>query len=198
MILVIGDSHSRMFDGYFKTCSVDGATVRGLLNPKSKTNALIIFKETINLYKPRVLIVMLGEVDINFLIPYRVEIEKKDYGKELSEFILRYVTFIEYLETLEFIDKIIICAVQLPTHESFVPERKQIKMGIGERTQLTIKFNNVLKNKCTKKKVHIIDINREIMGVDGLVKDSYIIPGDHHLKDTVDIWIKHLKNIINF
>ena len=77
MILVLGDSHSNVFNLSKKDFLVEfigGATAQGSVNPNSKTNSLNIFTEklkTLDLSKISNVIIMLGEVDCGFVIWYR-------------------------------------------------------------------------------------------------------------------------------
>ena len=82
-ILVIGDSHVDIFKHkdlrrqfnklFFNVCSVGGATVSGLVNPNSTTQALPRFRKAIKSSKAKTTIVNLGEVDTGFVIWYRAQ-----------------------------------------------------------------------------------------------------------------------------
>src|SRR4051794_28247820 len=83
-ILVLGDSHAVVFRSKyikaflpsykFHVYSVPGATVSGLDNPNSKTNASNIFNEAIqNNSQINNVIFLLGEVDTGFVIWYRAQ-----------------------------------------------------------------------------------------------------------------------------
>ncbi len=82
-LIFLGDSHlyhfnyigrNRLLPPYFFECRiVGGATLQGLANPYSKTNAIQVFTQyLVQNQKPhKALIFQLGEVDCGFLIWYR-------------------------------------------------------------------------------------------------------------------------------
>ena len=181
--LILGDSHCLPFRPYFSVCSVGGATIRGLINPKSKTNARVEFLKAVDFYKPKRIIIMLGEVDLNFLIPYRVETMGKNIDDEINDLKERYVSFINDISNES--TEIVLAEVCLPSSNLITPERAEIKMTIEERTNLVKSFNEFLRSLS----LPIISINDDIMGEDGLLNPKYIIPGDHHLKNILPFWL---------
>lgn len=93
-ILVIGDSHAKVFTEksltqhfsgiFFNTLIVGGATVSGLENPNSKTQALPLFLRHLSGSHAKKVIVMLGEVDTGFVLWYKAEKHQTDadsYGQ---------------------------------------------------------------------------------------------------------------------
>src|SRR5687767_9103177 len=82
-ILVLGDSHASVFKHWrfrfhlprsrFQLCIVGGATVSGLDNPNSKTQAAAHFENALLSSNPTRIITLLGEVDTGFVIWYRAK-----------------------------------------------------------------------------------------------------------------------------
>ena len=94
-ILVIGDSHAGVFNApafrtnfkrtFFNVVDVGGATVSGLTNPNSQTQALPIFLDAIQKSKAPITIVLLGEVDTGFVIWHRAEKYKASISEMLKQ-----------------------------------------------------------------------------------------------------------------
>ena len=83
-LLVLGDSHANVFRHWririflprtkFQFCIVGGATVSGLDNPNSQTQAIHHFSDALASTSATVIITLLGEVDTGFVIWYRAKI----------------------------------------------------------------------------------------------------------------------------
>ena len=231
-ILVFGDSHVREYFGstditgksktknksmnliqsefYFVVHYVSGATAQGAVNPKSKTNALNIFKQKLNKINPNDydhVAIMLGEVDCGFVIWYRsekylisVEEQLKLTTNNLFEFIGKEIA------TIFDPSKIILFGSVLPTikddtkYGEIAMLRSSIKATQLERTNLTLKYNNILKNTSNKLGYKYIDITKDKINKDtNLVDDEYlkIDKNNHHLsfKKIWKFWINRLKQI---
>ena len=94
--LVLGDSHAMVFNHpifklyfpfkFFDVNVVHGATISGIENPNSKTNAHNIFKERLaNSKNNNKIILLIGEVDTGFVIWYKAEKENLDVQQILNE-----------------------------------------------------------------------------------------------------------------
>jgi len=158
---VIGDSHAfvfryinenKMLEKYAYLFTVIGATVQGVVNPNSKTNASRLFKRYIfwNVKRTDYLGIMLGEVDCGFVIWYRA----KKYGISIEEQFnftcLQYNSFLSYLKSRGYVN-VCLFSVPLPSikdgekHSSELNMRNQIPVSQKERTELTLRFNKELK-----------------------------------------------------
>lgn len=218
-ILVLGDSHSEVFKYcnekqkkiYFEVIVVGGATSQGAVNPNSKTNALNIFKNELKNIKNNdfeYIIINLGEVDCGFLIWYRKDkynISIEDQLKITTDNLFNFIN----LEILPYFEssKVIINGSVLPTIKDNTDKiylsgaRCEVNASILDRTILTIKYNNILKNFCLINGYnymditnHILDNQTKIVNTIFLNKNIY----DHHLdnENTYNLWLYELYKII--
>lgn len=176
---VFGDSHVEVFQyierkkikpfHQFDVTLVGGATAQGMRNPNSKTNALQIFTEKIEkLLVTDRLIFQLGEVDTGFVMWYRAIKYNESIEKQLAETIKIYFAFIDKLLIKGF-KKITLISAPLPTIEDnqewgeVANARKEVKASKKERTDLTLKYNNILKENCNKRGIKFIDCSDELI-----------------------------------
>lgn len=208
MILVLGDSHSNVFNLSKKDFLVEfigGATAQGSVNPNSKTNSLNIFTEklkTLDLSKISNVIIMLGEVDCGFVIWYRHKKHNISINEQLNLSIKNLFDFVDNIILKYFqADKIIIAGSVLPcikdnTDKKFLCGlRSEVDATIEERTKLTLKYNDILKETTLEKGFNYIDITKYIINEKTKLIDEYYLsddPYDHHLnsKKTFIFW-KH-------
>ena len=102
-ILVIGDSHVKIFtklemyfpDYSFDVTPVSGASISGLKNPNSVTQAMPIFEMKIRKFKGKICVINLGEVDTGFVIWYRVQKHGISVNDALNTTILNYIDLIK-------------------------------------------------------------------------------------------------------
>lgn len=198
----IGDSHVRVFKTIsymhfwrktiFKFCIVWGATISGLSNPNSRTQAGPIFKKYLKkVKKSDIILLCLGEVDCWFVLWYKHEkyrIPVQQYTKIALD---QYKSFILDLRKRGF-KKIIICSVVLPTisdndKEGIVANfRSKIKANYRERTLLTLYFNRKIREIAKKNKIIFLDYTEEIKNKNNPYLNNYYKnknPHDHHLDD---------------
>ncbi len=215
-ILCCGDSHTNVFnycnsvqkDFVFEVCFVPGATAQGTVNPNSKTNALKVFTKRIKDTQADKLLIMLGEVDCGYLIWVRAKREKISVDEQINICINNLFTFLEnVLETNKNYknEDIILAGAILPTIKDSTDKkylygaRSEVDVSQKERTNKTIEYNNLLKNKCKTCGYKYIDITSSIIGINDVVNDHFLTtgPADHHLdnKRTHHLWISQLKNI---
>jgi hypothetical protein len=216
---VLGDSHSNVFNYcnhmqsniHFEVVIVGGATAQGSVNPNSNTNALSIFKEKLNNINPdnyKYIIINLGEVDCGFVIWYRknkynigIEEQLKITTDNLFNFIkLEIHTYFES-------SKIIINGSVLPTIKDNTDKkyltgaRSEIDASQMDRTDLTIKYNDILKNYSLSNEYNYMDITKYIIDNETKVVNAYFLNTDifnHHLNDenTYKLWLCELYKII--
>ena len=212
-ILVLGDSHTRVFnhinkkrlipDVEFTVVTVDGATAQGACNPNSKTNALAKFKEKLASEKKHDgVMVMLGEVDCGFVIWYRKEKYNSSIEEQLDNSVTKLFEFIDNkVRTKYDAEQITVIGANLPTlFDHVIPNNKLRKEfnGLGtlkERTQLTLMYNDSLKNECIKRRYNYVDIVKETIDPTTKVVDKQYLRSnerDHHLSEakTALFWKK--------
>lgn len=194
-ILVLGDSHALVFYHWlfdlhfphhiFEICAVNGATVSGLENPNSKTQARPIFERTIQKHLANTYILLLGEVDTGFVIWYRAQKYQTSPEEMLNLAIENYKHLIQYLRSR---GNVIVISAPLPTIPDQNPcgeianLRKEIKATQHERTQLTLAFNRRVAQICASAGAHFVDLDSSSLGENGLVKKELLNPDpcDHH------------------
>ena len=200
-VYVFGDSHTEVFEHMnkknpfykfrFQVTKVGGATAQGMRNPNSKTNALQIFLEKTNQIKSKKspIFLLLGEVDTGFVIWYRAQKYNESVESQLLGSIEAYFEFIEQLRAKGF-NNITVFSAGLPTIEDgqtwgeIANARREITATKKERTELTLRYNNMLKEECRKRGVQYIGYDNDLMDPKtGMVLDRYknTDPNNHHL-----------------
>lgn len=161
---VFGDSHTEVFqyisnkklltNKCFDVTFVGGATAQGMRNPNSKTNALKEFEDKIyNLKKSSRLIFQLGEVDTGFVIWYRSKKYNETVEEQLTQSINSYVGFLKKIKSKGY-SRIMVVSAPLPTIQDnqdwgeVANLRKEITATLADRTELTLRYNKLLEEKC--------------------------------------------------
>ncbi len=210
-ILVIGDSHVVVFNNreflisnpltHYEVCSVGGATVSGLENPNSKTQAYQIYREKVAEKKYDEIIIMIGEVDTGFVIWYRAQKYGEAINMMLDKAIINYKKLITEMSEHA---NVKVVSVPLPTLDDdsageVAMARKEINVSQKDRTNLTIEFNRKIKEFCDEQAIPCLNLDPFSIGEDGLVlkelKNSN--PLDHHYDTSAHakLIIKQLEHI---
>ncbi|MEK6531618.1 MAG: hypothetical protein AABZ23_03885 [Deltaproteobacteria bacterium] len=196
----LGDSHLMVFEYIAKEgllkhtrlqfCIVQGATAMGIPNPASKTQAGPIFNE----YLKKVplndyILTCLGEVDCGFVIWYRSKKYDEPVEKQFDLAISNYTNFLSSLMS-EGRKNIIICSAPLPTIKDgqtwgeIASMRNEVDATLRQRTDMTLDFNERIRDFSRRNGLVCIDIEQEIMNQDTmLINDKFLNPDmlDHHL-----------------
>ena len=194
-ILVLGDSHVNVFfekifreefpDLFFNTRRVGGATLSGLRNPNSRTRALPIFKKELKTTTAKTVIVLMGEVDMGFVIWYRAEKHKSSIENMYNQAVENYKNFLFDIAK----SKNTICiSTPLPTIQDgndwgdIAKLRKEVTATQKERTDLTLRFNKRIQKICEEIGIQFISLDEESLGRNGLVNPYLLSPdsNDHH------------------
>lgn len=194
-ILVIGDSHADVFDQWcmrsrfpktnFLLGNVQGATVSGLENPSSKTQAKRIFLKILDEKKYNRVIIQIGEVDTGFVIWYRAS----KYGVDVNEmYELAVKNYKQLIEEALLRGEVIVISTPLPTIADdnqwgeVANARKEVKASQVERTKLTLDFNREIEEFCLSQQVGYISLDQESLGENGVVNNKLKNrnPRDHH------------------
>lgn len=194
-VLVLGDSHVSLFkQAYWQRATpafqwqvnaVVGATLSGLQNPNSKTQAGDILKKTLAEQNADVIVLCLGEVDTGFVIWFRSERDGIDVHRAAQQAIENYCALIEKCSSQA---KVVVLSTPLPTLQdgstagSIAKARSSVNASQQERTELTCWFNNQIKIWCKQNGISYVDLDRISKGSDGLVSASlrHPDPKNHH------------------
>jgi hypothetical protein len=200
-VYVFGDSHTEVFlrmnekrpfyKYRFHVTRVGGATAQGMRNPNSKTNALAVFKEQAQKIasKRSKVFLLLGEVDTGFVIWYRAQKYNEQVETQLNESVSAYFGFIDDLLKMGF-KNITVFSASLPTIEDgqtwgeIANARKEITATKKERTELTFRYNDMLKTECKKRGIRYIGYDRDLTDpATGLIHERFknTDPNNHHL-----------------
>ncbi len=196
----LGDSHVIMFQTVaqchfwrrtrFAFCVVQGATVTGLANPNSQTQAYPIFQEYLQSISTQDdLLFCLGEVDCGFVIWYRAEKYGEDIESQMTLAIQRYSSLIK--EALEMgFRHITVCSAPLPTildgqdWGEVANKRKEVTASLVERTRLTLDFNSAMRSFALQHGLRHLDLDAIIYDPSiGTLRDEFRNRNrlDHHL-----------------
>ena len=218
-VLLFGDSHLReniyplnyTYENiFFDCCWVSGATAQGAVNPTSKTNALNIFIDKIkkiSLVDYDIVGTMLGEVDCGFVIWYRAKKYNISIDEQLSTTINNLFSFVtDYILKHKKNNEVVVLGSVLPTITddscgNVAHLRSTINVSQQDRTKLTLKYNNILKTKCSELGINYADITDETISDTGCVDKKFLSndPANHHLCfDMVgSLWYNKILSILN-
>ncbi|HET7615431.1 MAG TPA: hypothetical protein VFK27_00645 [Bacillales bacterium] len=202
VIHVFSDSHGEVFRfiqnrGFLTNTKiisyvVGGATALGMVNPNSKTQALNKFKHKIAaIPKEHYLAFLLGEVDCGFVIWYRAEKYGEPVERQLNESLRNYFTFLSALKRNGY-NRLLVASAPLPTIEDgqnwgeVANKRSEVKASLRDRTELTFKYNEKLKQYCAENGIMYVDTQSATTDPDtGLVSKHFLNrnPFDHHLEN---------------
>lgn len=212
-IKVLGDSHALVFNAYvgeqydFDVVVVHGATARGSINPNTSTNALNIYKQSLSKKDSDKVLIMLGEVDCGYLIWYKSKFENIDPYIQMQDTIDKLFLFVKN-EVCEIYNNsdIIITGSPLPTIKDNTDKRylagarSEVDALLKDRMELTLEYNNRLRNISNENGYKYIEITDYILDKNMMVvKQEYLSENlyDHHLnpKKTISFWINGLNNM---
>lgn len=219
-VLVIGDSHSLIWDYIdkrglipryrFIVKHVHGATSQGINNPNSKTDALNIFERAINEYFEdcEYIMISLGEIDCGFAIWYYSDQFGISVDAQLERSLTAYKEFLTNKILQKFkAEQVIIMTSVLPTIEDQTRKeflngaRSKIKTSIRDRTQLTLRYNQELRNIAQDCNVHCLDITPDILDertnkIKNKFKNKNIY--DHHLnaEASSSVYVAHFNKLL--
>ena len=198
-----------MPDVEFNVVTIGGATAQGVCNPNSKTNALAKFKEKLAFEKKHDgVMVMLGEVDCGFVIWYRKEKYNTSVEEQLNNSLTKLFQFIDNEIRKQYAtEEITVIGANLPTLfddrqivGNYVANlRNQVKTSIRDRSDLTLMYNDILKNESNKRGYKYIDIVQETMDPNTMLVDKQYLhenENNHHLSEakTAVLWKERILN----
>ncbi len=195
----IGDSHAEIFhfisDNYiwkrtkYDFCIVHGATALGLANPRSTTNAFHIFSKYLeNIGREDVALFCLGEVDCGFVIWYQAAKKGISVREQFNESLENYQKLV--IRTAKIARNILILSTPLPTISDnqvwgeVAHARSEVRASLRERTDLTLRYNEALRDFSAKNDFTFIDMQKFTLNPKSNLIDSYFLNADplnHHL-----------------
>lgn len=213
IIECLGDSHVAAFRGLnhkpwirnlrFRSIPVRGATAYGIGNPNSKTNALKIFEDRLRkIPKNRIVLFMMGEVDVGFLIWLRAEKGGIDPIDCMEDTLHRYTDYLNAVKQKH--HRLMLCSIPLPTipdgmaHGNVANARREVTATQRERTAMTLEFNRRLKAWATASGVTFLDLDPYALDQNTmLVRDELLNKNtaDHHYND--EAFHALIKNLID-
>jgi hypothetical protein len=216
-VLVIGDSHTEAFNAFtakqfifelgmyqFEVCSVGGATVSGLRNTNSHTQAYQKFKKAISDFNGDKIFVMLGEVDTGFVI--WLKSDNKNIPVEIS-FEHAVSNYCWLLDQIKDQFQVHVFSTPLPTINDSVAvgevaiKRASISASQKQRTELTLNFNKKIESYCLANEIIFMSLDDDSLGTDMLVKKALLSTdvNDHHYNhDTFcSMLANKIKNTMN-
>jgi hypothetical protein len=171
-VVCLGDSHVKVMryvripGVWFSVRPLKGATASGVLNPSSKTQSLATFTSRLQRAKRwQPIILQLGEVDCGFVIWHRAARRGLSIDGQLAYTLDSYATFIENVIGMGF-ERVIILSAPLPTIGDMQSEwggsvaslRTEVTATKSERTGLTLRFNNGLRERCESIGATFVDV----------------------------------------
>jgi hypothetical protein len=171
-------------------CWVSGATAQGLVNPRSKTNAMPIFSRRLAAARPwQVLCSQLGEVDCGFVIWYRAEQHGVSVESQLERSLGGYVALLDRARR-HGLGRTLVISAPPPTipddqqRGDVARARETVSASVRDRTELTVEYNARLRATCAERRIGFVDVTTPILDpVTGVVDVRYLNPDpeDHHL-----------------
>jgi len=199
----IGDSHLCVYryilkhrllkKTMLKFCVVGGATLSGIENPNSKTQAGPIISRYLDnkVRSNHVVLVCLGEVDCGFVIWYQAEKYNEDIDIYFQKALDNYCVLLMNLQSKS--KRVIASSIPLPTIKDGVTggwvaqARGEIKASVRQRTNLTMRFNRGVKMFCAENNLDFLDLESYIINKNTMLLDEKYLNSnerDHHLSDS--------------
>jgi hypothetical protein len=203
VVTCVGDSHAKIFryiaragllpEAKIQCLFIRGATALGLVNPRSKTNAVVVFKKFLERRpKTNVIIVMLGEVDCGYLLFYRAARYRVPLCEELERSVANYMSFVEWVKRNGF-SHVAVCSVPPPTiedadqvHGPVFNARRGYQGALAERIQVTEEYNRLLKAGERRYGYHFLDLHSQLLyPKTGVLLSEFKNQNknDHHLEE---------------
>jgi hypothetical protein len=212
-VLVLGDSHAMVFQHaqlraafprlFFNVHAVGAATLSGLKNANSATQALPAFRHALRHSRARLALIQLGEVDTGFVIWSRAQRLQVPVEQMLADALQNYFDLIEEVRQTH---EVVCISAPLPTIADeqdwgeVAAARKSVTASQLARTRLTLTLNERVQAHCRQVGVDCIALDQESLGANGLVAPSLLNPDplDHHydLAAYVRLLLPHLRRVL--
>lgn len=217
-LIVLGDSHVRYIKKAIKhglfsprdvdVCEVRGATVGGLQNPNSVTQATENYLSFIADKDHRsAVMIHLGEVDCGIGLWRKAQKAENTPFDHIDQMMANYEWLVRKIQACGF-DRIIISGATLPTIKDGEDggkiariRRLSVRASQLEQTTLTLAFNAALSALASRLGVHFLDLSRDVLDEQtGMVAAVYQNknPENHHMDNGMAaiVWAKHVNQIL--
>ena len=216
-LLFLGDSHLGPVQhaharGWLAPCrvrfvKVGGATAVGLRHPKSKTQALLRYRETLaRAPRDTVPVFQLGEVDCGFVIWHRAAKYGESVEEQLEAALSTYAGFLSEVIRMGF-GSAIVTSAMLPTIRDgqlsgeVAHLRRSVTASQAERTHLTLAYNRRLAETCAGLGLRFVDFTPDLLDpATGVIADRFRHPDplDHHLHPDLGgrLWAERLLPLV--
>ena len=212
----LGDSHLRVPRAAYEAglfgktpCVfelVRGATAVGLRHPTSKTQALVQYRSSLLPYRRGVIpIFHIGEVDCGFVIWLRAQRRGESVDAQLLASISAYRAFLREIKAAGYCP--IATSATLPTLQDGALEgeisllRAKVKASYRERTDLTLRYNEMLRAGCVEDGIDYLDFTPDFIDTETrLLNEWFRHPdrNDHHLhpERAGAIWVARVLDFV--
>jgi hypothetical protein len=184
----LGDSHARVFldvrrrlrRTWLDVRAVAGTMAIGLSNPNSRSGALTAFRQIMSgLPRDEHLLFMLGAGDCTYLLWHQQEKLGRPLEKQLATSFATYTGFLDGLLD-EGRGNLVVAAVPLPavfdddeTVED-LPEYRRVSASLADRTELTRRYNRMLRRWTADRGVGFLDFERDLLDPErGVIRDEF-------------------------
>ncbi|PTR02477.1 hypothetical protein C8K18_103222 [Paraburkholderia sp. GV068] len=169
---------------------VPGATVVGLRNPNSLTNAVNLFKESLSACPRNAsVLIHLGEVDCGFVMWWRAMKIGESVETQFNESLRAYRQFVGEVLRMGF-TRVCVTGASLPTIRDGVDmsevanKRSEIAVSLRDRTDLTLRYNRCLADMATQMRLSYFDVGNATLDRSSVLVHDFFRnpdPTDHHL-----------------
>jgi hypothetical protein len=200
-LLFLGDSHVRtarsaheqglLGDIIAEFLPVGGATAVGLRHPRSRTQALQVFRERLLPHQPGLVpVFQLGEVDCGFVAWVRSQRYGESVTEQIEQAIAAYAAFLRDMRDAGYASLMVTSAI-LPTIRDGELEgevqhlRREVKASQADRTRLTIRYNAMLAQAAAHLNLGFYDLTPALLHPrKGVIRPRYRAEdtADHHLR----------------
>ena len=195
-ILVIGDSHVRVFEHWrmlwefprtrFEVVYAPGGTAFGITNRASKSGAYSAFLEALANLKHDLVVVNLGEVDTAYMLWRRAENSEKTVSELMAVSVRNYCRFLDKIQKNHPVVVLSACLPTLADHADSKDEVSKVRMTVKasqkERTALALEFNARVAEFCSKNDIPYLNCAAVALGANGIVRRQWVNRKrfDHH------------------
>lgn len=195
-ILVIGDSHVRVFEHWrllwefprtrFDVVYVPGSTAYGIANRASQTGAYTAFSAALASQAHDLVIVNLGEVDTAYTLWRTSERSGKSIQALMPLAVRNYCRFLTEIQKKHPVVVLSACLPTLADHadanDDVARVRSTVKASQQERTALALAFNARVALFCAEHAIAYLNCAPAALGPNGVVRDEWVNQKqlDHH------------------